>query len=283
MTAMGLRSDRGNDWRYTRRTKAILAAVAGTKYTDHTSRKFLADRGKGLVCREKLCYNGRNLLKGVDWMRYKCLVLDHDDTVVRSTAEIHFPSFRRVLAELRPEVNWTLEEYLRLNYDPGFLTLVRDVLHFTDEELAYEEAVWRADVAETVPAAFPEMGPLLRCFRAQGGRICVVSHSFRDNILRDYRENGLPEPDLVFGWELPRDKVKPAPYALETIMTTYGYSPRDLLMVDDLKPGYEMARTCHVDFLAAGWAYNIPEIAAEFTKLGVPYLTEAAQLEGYLF
>ena len=32
-------------------------------------------------------------------MRYKCLVLDHDDTVVNSTATIHFPSFVDYLKE----------------------------------------------------------------------------------------------------------------------------------------------------------------------------------------
>jgi hypothetical protein len=30
-------------------------------------------------------------------MRYPCLVLDHDDTLVRSTPEIHYPSFVEAL------------------------------------------------------------------------------------------------------------------------------------------------------------------------------------------
>jgi len=30
-------------------------------------------------------------------LKYKCLVLDHDDTVVRSTPEIHFPVFKNTL------------------------------------------------------------------------------------------------------------------------------------------------------------------------------------------
>ena len=28
-------------------------------------------------------------------LKYKCLVLDHDDTVVQTTKDIHFPSFKR--------------------------------------------------------------------------------------------------------------------------------------------------------------------------------------------
>ena len=40
----------------------------------------------------------------------------------------------------------------------------------------------------------------------------------------------------------------------------------DLLMLDDLKPGYDMARAAGVDFAAAGWAYDVPEIEAFMRK-----------------
>ena len=36
--------------------------------------------------------------------------------------------------------------------------------------------------------------------------------------------------------------------------------PDELLMVDDLKPGYDMCRACGVPFAAAGWANDVPEI-----------------------
>ena len=37
-------------------------------------------------------------------LRIKCLVLDHDDTAVKSTPEINYPSFMKALAVLRPEI-----------------------------------------------------------------------------------------------------------------------------------------------------------------------------------
>ena len=43
-------------------------------------------------------------------MRFKCLVMDHDDTTVNSTATIHFPSFLAYLKLVRPEASYTLEE-----------------------------------------------------------------------------------------------------------------------------------------------------------------------------
>ena len=35
-------------------------------------------------------------------MRFRCLVMDHDDTTVNSTATIHFPSFLAYLKLVRP-------------------------------------------------------------------------------------------------------------------------------------------------------------------------------------
>ena len=51
-------------------------------------------------------------------MRYKCLVLDHDDTVVNSTATIHYPCFCEFLKEVRPQAtHYTLEDYFRWNFE----------------------------------------------------------------------------------------------------------------------------------------------------------------------
>ena len=48
-------------------------------------------------------------------MKYKCLVLDHDDTIVNSTATIHYPAFIESLKILRPHLTLTLEEYFYYN------------------------------------------------------------------------------------------------------------------------------------------------------------------------
>ena len=44
-------------------------------------------------------------------MRYRCLILDHDDTVVNSTATIHYPAFLEALKLLRPGVTISLDDY----------------------------------------------------------------------------------------------------------------------------------------------------------------------------
>ena len=66
-------------------------------------------------------------------MRYKCLVLDHDDTVVNSTASIHYPAFLEALKILRPGVEpLTLEEYFKEKFDPGLIELCQYSYHMTD-------------------------------------------------------------------------------------------------------------------------------------------------------
>lgn len=193
-------------------------------------------------------------------MRYQCLVLDHDDTVVNSTAVIHFPSFLEYLKLVRPDAHYTLEDYFRKNFDPGILSLFTDELGFTEEELQNEFKFWQEYLQTRVPEAYGGIREILLRHRARGGRIAVISHSMSDKIRRDYAANDLPEPDLIFGWELPPEHRKPHVWPLEQIMAEFQLAPDQLLMLDDLKPGYDMCRAAGVPFAAAGWANDIPEI-----------------------
>ena len=194
-------------------------------------------------------------------MRYPCLVADHDDTVVDSTATVHFPCFKQYTAEFYPHTDYTLERYLKENFHPGIIELFRSI-GMSDEDMLHEQRYWNAYVKEHTPPVYPGMREILWRHKREGGVLCVVSHSYTENILRDYRENDLPEPDMIFGWERPAEERKPNPYPLQRIMEKGGFSPSELLMLDDLKPGYDMARSCGVDFAAVGWSNDIPEIEA---------------------
>ena len=216
-------------------------------------------------------------------LRYRCLVLDHDDTVMDSTRLIHHPAFLVYLRETRPGVTVSLEEYFRLNFHPGFLEYCEQVLHLTPAELDREMAVWTEYVSTHVPRAFPGIREIMAEQLRRGGSITVVSHSLRKNILRDFRENGLPEPSMVFGWELPRAQRKPSPYALDRIMACMDLRPEQMLVVDDLKPGYDMAAQRGVPFAAAGWAYDVPEIRAFLQENCPLYFDTTEGLYRYLF
>lgn len=201
-------------------------------------------------------------------MKYKCLVLDHDDTVVDSSASIHYPSFVEYLKIARPHLadKYTVEEYFEKNFDPGILELFTDEIGLSEVELEEEEAFWREYVKNHIPNAYPGIAEIIAEFKARGGIVAVDSHSLTDNIIRDYKANGLPEPDIIYGWDIPKEMRKPAPGTLFDLMKRYDLSPEDVLVVDDLKPGYDMAKAAGVDIAAAGWAHNVRGIADFMTE-----------------
>jgi len=214
-------------------------------------------------------------------MRFPCLVLDHDDTVVNSTATVHFPSFLEFLKLKGLPDDYTLEDYFRKNFHPGVIELFRSA-GIDGELMAEEERFWNEYVQQHVPKAYDGIRELLWEQKNAGVKLCVISHSYKQNILRDYRENGLPEPDLVFGWECPREQRKPSPHCVFEIMKHYGFKPEELLVIDDLKPGHDMARAAGVNFAAAGWANDIPEIESFMRFSSDIYFKTAAELRAYL-
>ena len=195
--------------------------------------------------------------------KYKCLVLDHDDTVVDSSASIHYPSFVEYLKIARPHLadKYTLEEYFEKNFHPGILELFTEEIGLNEDELAEEEAFWREYVKNHIPNAYPGMAEIIADFKAGGGIVVVDSHSVTENIVRDYKANDLPMPDHIYGLDIPKEMRKPAPGMILDLMERFDLKPEDILVVDDLKPGYDMAKAAGVDIAAAAWAHNVPEIA----------------------
>ena len=193
-------------------------------------------------------------------MKYKCLILDHDDTIVNSTATIHYPAFQEYMKLHHPDIHFTAEEYFALNFDPGVIALFRDICGMSEEEMKQEEEFWFSYVKTRIPLAYDGLREILWKQKNEGGLICVISHSYTEYILRDYSCNSLPEPDLIFGWDMPKELRKPHPYSIYEIEKRFRLSPEDILVIDDLKPGYDMAKAAGVPFAAAGWAYNVPSI-----------------------
>lgn len=215
-------------------------------------------------------------------MKYRCLVFDHDDTVVNSTATIHHPCFEAYLREFFPGRSCSLEEYFLKNFDPGFIPMCKEEYGLTDEDLQVEYRYWQDYVKSRIPTAYPGLRELMEQHRAGGGLLTVISHSTAWNIRRDYKANGLPEPDLVYGWEQPPERRKPNPWPLEEILRRFDLRPGEVLMIDDLKPGYDMARAVGVDFAAVGWANDIPRIESFMRANCRLYFKTVAELAAFL-
>jgi len=210
-------------------------------------------------------------------LRYRCLILDHDDTAVDSTARVHHPAHVAGLAALRPgRAALDLEGWFLKNFDPGIGVYLRDELGLSAEELREELSIWREHTGRVDPPFYPGFIDTLRAFRAQGGLITVVSHSEAEVVRRHYRAAtaGRPlEPDLVFGWEQEEHRRKPSPWPARQILRAFGLQPAQALIVDDLKAGVMMGESSGVAVAAAGWGHNIPLIRSYMRKHCLAYFS----------
>lgn len=218
-------------------------------------------------------------------LKFPCLVLDHDDTVVQSESTINYPAFVSALEKLRPGIQPPdLREFAVQCSQKGYSAMCREDYGFTEAEMKVQFDHWFAFAMSHTPPCFPRMKEIIQRQKALGGIICVVSHSARQNILRDYDAHIGIRPDCVYGAELPPEHQKPSPYALEQIRAAYGLDYSEMLVVDDLMPGCRMAKSRNIPFAWAGWSREqIPEIAAPMEKQADYVLNTPSELETLLF
>lgn len=199
-------------------------------------------------------------------LRYRCLVLDHDDTTVDSTRSVNYPQFRQALAHFRPEITMTEEEYFLQCFNPGFYEMCRRTLRYTDDEMAEHLQMWKNYHKDHHPRFFVGMPEIIKRQKEFGGFVCVVSHSTKDVIETAYDHAGIPRPDLIFGAEQPDERCKPNPWPMEQILKRFNLKPEEVLMVDDMPQGGAMAQACGVAFACAGWYGMLPQIETEMRK-----------------
>lgn len=217
-------------------------------------------------------------------LRYKCLVFDHDDTVVQSEATVNYPFFVEFLKEYRPGMTITAHQYISECYSPGYIEMCRRRFGFSDEELLTEYNAWKAHIKTHIPDPYPGIGQLLRRYKQEGGILVISSQSAQENILRDYQTHFGMTPDAIYGWDLEAQHRKPNPYAIEQAEILYNLSKTDILVIDDMKPAVEMARRGGVQIAFAGWGRKeFPQICSEMNQLCDFSFYSMEDLEKFLF
>jgi len=215
-------------------------------------------------------------------LKYKCLILDHDDTAVDSTASIHYPAHVEIMRQIRPETKpINLEGWFKKNFHPGIMEYLVEELRFSEAELDEELAIWREYTTSHTPRFYPGFIDMLQEYRSLGGIVTVVSHSEVENIEAHYRKADTTNtvfPDQIFGWTYDADKRKPNPYPVRQILEQFGLKAEEALVVDDLKPGVEMAQAAGVPIAAAGWGHQIPEIRNYMEASCLAYLSNIEEL-----
>ena len=218
-------------------------------------------------------------------LRFACLILDHDDTAVDSTSEVHYPAHVEAMRVLRPgRTPVSLEGWFLKNFHPGVMRYLEGELGLTAQELEVEYGIWRAFTTSRTPPFFAGFLETLREYRRRGGKIVVVSHSEHDVILRHYRDSGSQPllPDLVFGWDADEQRRKPNPWPVEEALRRLSIPPARALILDDLKPGVLMGQRTGVAVAAAGWAHRIPAIREYMESRCLAYLQSVEEFRLFI-
>ena len=217
-------------------------------------------------------------------LKFKCLVLDHDDTVVQSMKTLSYPFWCLELEQFRPGQTMTLEDYVLECHRLGFADLCKVRFGFTEEELKLEHKQWMEYIMQHTPDPYPGIERIIHRQKEEGGLICVVSHSHVDNILRDYKAHFALIPDAIYGWELEPHQRKPNPWPLQDIMEKYNLKPKDILVVDDMKLACQMAAPLAVKVCYAGWSgMGVESLSSEMRNICDYAFDSTEELEKFLF
>lgn len=217
-------------------------------------------------------------------LRFPCLVLDHDDTVVQTEKTVGYPYFCYILNQFRPGQTISFHDYVHDCHELGFAEMCRKRWQFTPEEQKEEYRGWMEYVMTHIPKVFPGIGDVIHRQKEAGGLVCVVSHSSKQNITRDYAHHFGITPDGIYGWDLPEDQRKPSPYPLLDIMERYHLKQTDILVVDDMKLAWKMANPLGVPTAFAAWGKEeFPDLSKEMRQLCDFSFDSPRQLCNFLF
>ena len=185
-------------------------------------------------------------------LKYKCIVIDHDDTAFDSTPVVHYPAYLRfcetdiMKAKEGYEV-LTLQGWYRMLWDWVFEEYLSKGMKLTKEEERIEYQMWREYTTQCHPKPFPGFIEMLKEYKEKGGIIVVCSHSHAEDVKRHYEEYDFVVDDIFGGVRGHPELCKPFTYPIDTIKQKYGLKNDDICVIDDLSPGFQMAKNAGVD------------------------------------
>ena len=217
-------------------------------------------------------------------LKYKCLVLDHDDTVVQTERHLGYPYFKEYLDKIRPGSNITFEKYVQDCNSMVFAEMCRVHWNMTQEECEEEYKGWCQFYRTSHHPIFPGIERIIHRQREEGGLVCVVSLSPAQDILRDYEEHFGIVPDALYDHDMPHHMRKPNTYPLEDLMKRFSLKPEEILVVDDMKLAWMMAEPLGVDVAYAAWSKTeFPELTTEMREICAYAFDSTEDLEKFLF
>lgn len=212
-------------------------------------------------------------------MKYKCLILDHDDTVVNSSKSIHFPAFQDTLSQLRPNSEpLTFDEFNHHCFVYGFNHLCEVKYGFSKDEMRIEYNIWKNHTRNKQAPPFDGWSEILRNFKARGGIIIVVSYSESAEISRDYLDHFGLLPDRIYGYDAGPENIKPHIKPILDTLYDFNLKPEDICVIDDMPVGLAMAQNANVSFIWAKWAHRDERLLHHIKKTSQQSCSDVHQL-----
>lgn len=215
-------------------------------------------------------------------MKFKCLVLDYDNTLVATVPELQYPALKYAYEANGFSGCPDLKDYLAIDFEVGIREYIK-----TDHP-----DVWEKMTNDFINHIFSSRSPpyeglkdILFKFAQAGGELFVASNSDVAIIESFWHYNGLPEISGIFGWNMGREYRKPNSKSLEDILKITKFEKKNVLVLDDRESGVEMAKSLGIRSAVAGWGL-VYEKGFEWMKnnSGADYfLSEVSELETLLF
>ncbi|ELP90417.1 hypothetical protein EIN_016360 [Entamoeba invadens IP1] len=216
-------------------------------------------------------------------LKYKCIVLDQDDTTVDSTPSVHYKSYQLFMSKYRKDSPiFTLEEWYKILWDVNTTQFFNDVLCLSNDEKKEIYQEWINCYTNSRIEMFPGILDFLKEYRSLGGIIIVCTHG-QATVIKDFYEkytNGAFLPDDIYGFDPTHPELcKPYPYPIECVLQKYRLTKQDIVVVDDLSHGLLMAKNAGVDSIGALYGKGHQLVADRIKELSKTTVDSVAELK----
>ncbi len=216
-------------------------------------------------------------------LKKKCLIFDHDDTLINSQASIHYPIFLETLSELRPqEKHPSFKDFIVLSNQYGFEGYIKQVYGFSEEEVALEIKWWRKKVKERQASIFEDIATILKKFMDAGGILIVYTYSDSSMVISDYKHYFDFVPHSIIGFDAIKHMQKPNRLPVLHALSNYNLTVADCLLVDDMPLIAETASRLNMDMVGACWAEGATYLWNK-KHHNIPLCYDASSLANYIF
>lgn len=192
--------------------------------------------------------------------RYKAIIYDIDGTLLNTLDQNMYPLMQIIKEELGED--WTFDQVVRFNAQPGMLTLAQ--LGIQDVDTVY--ARWVRYVNEYGPGATAYEGvpQLLDAVREKGIIQAIVSSKRHPQYRIDMGRSGLDRYMETAVLCEDTEKHKPDPEPLHECLRRLGLTAADAIYVGDARSDLQAAQNAGMDFAYAKWG-SFAQVAPEET------------------